>query len=59
MCDPFSHRKVRWQGGKFREQLHRTHLCDARNADQKLISFAKQVVLSDECHGFASKFVDT
>jgi hypothetical protein len=39
--------------------LHRTQLRDAWNAHQQLISLAKQVVLSDECHGFAPKFVDT
>jgi hypothetical protein len=59
MRDPFSHRKVSRQGRQFCEQLHRTHLCDAWNADQQLISLAKQVVLSDECHRFAPKFVDT
>src|SRR5277367_2597959 len=59
MCDPFSHREVRRQGGQFREQLHGTHLCDAWNTNQQLKSLAKQIVLSDECHCFAPKFVDT
>jgi hypothetical protein len=59
MCDPFSHRKIRRQHREFREQLHRAHLCDARNADKQLISLTKQVVLSDECHGFAPQSVDT
>ena len=59
MCDPFSHRKVRRQCGQFCEQLHRAHLCDARNAYQKLKALAEQIVLSDECHCFAPKFVDT
>src|SRR5216683_5396485 len=59
MCDPFSHREVRRRGGQFREQLHGTHLCDAWNTNQQLKSLAKQIVLSDECHCFAPKFVDT
>ena len=59
MCDPFSHREVGRQGGQFREQLHGTHLCDARNTHQQLKSLAEQIVLSDECHCFAPEFVDT
>jgi hypothetical protein len=50
MCDPFSHREVWRQSGQFREQLHGTHLCDAWNADQQIISLVKEVVLSDDCH---------
>jgi hypothetical protein len=38
--------------------LHRARLCDARNADQKLISLTKQVILSDNCHGFAPQSLD-
>lgn len=58
MRDPFSHRKVWRQGRQFRKQLHRTHLCDAWNADQQLISLAEHVVQSNECHRFTPKFVD-
>jgi hypothetical protein len=39
--------------------LHRAHLRDARDAHQQLKSLAEQIVLSDERHCFASKFVDT
>ena len=59
MGDPLSNCKVRRQSGQFREQLHRTHLCNAWNADQQLISLAKQVILPDERHRFAPKSADT
>ncbi|MBB5319293.1 hypothetical protein HDF09_003999 [Edaphobacter lichenicola] len=39
--------------------MHRAHLCNARNAYQQLKSLAEQIVLSDECHCFMPKSVDT
>jgi hypothetical protein len=59
MGNPFSHCKVGRESGKFCEQLHRTHLCDAWNADEQFISLAKQVILPDERHRFAPKSADT